>query len=75
MIKKAYKKARGIEMKQMRSDLKPFTPVNTFFALDSSELRKGRDERYYLTLSLSDMSGRINGYLLNDPQDTADRRQ
>ena len=60
-------------MKQMRTALKPYTPVSTFFALSSLELRKAKDERNYLTLGLSDKSGRINGYAWGDPQDTADR--
>src|ERR1039457_2187065 len=60
-------------MKQMRTALKPYTPVNTFFALGSLELRKAKDERYYLTVGLSDKSGRINGYVWDDPHDTADR--
>lgn len=60
-------------MKQMRTDLKPLMPISTFFALGSAELRKARDERYYLTLGLSDKSGIVNGYVWDNPQDIAER--
>jgi 3'-5' exoribonuclease len=59
-------------MKQMKSDLRPLEPVDTIFAIGSSDLRKARDERYYLALSLSDRTGKINGYIWDNPKEVAD---
>ncbi|MGO9613520.1 MAG: 3'-5' exoribonuclease YhaM family protein [Dissulfurispiraceae bacterium] len=57
----------------MRSDIRPYEPVNTFFALRSADLRKARDERRYLAVSLSDKTGQINGYIWDNPEEIADR--
>ena len=59
-------------MKQMKSDLRAYEPVDTFFALKGADLRRARDDRRYLALSLADKSGLINGYLWEDPEDAAD---
>lgn len=59
-------------MKQMKSDLKAYETVNTFFALSSSGLRKARDQRSYLALNLTDKSGQINGYVWDNPEEAAD---
>ncbi|MDA8085392.1 MAG: HD domain-containing protein [Nitrospiraceae bacterium] len=57
----------------MKSDLRAYEPVDTFFALKSADLRRARDDRRYLALSLADKSGQINGYLWEEPEDAADR--
>jgi 3'-5' exoribonuclease len=57
----------------MRSDLKAYEPVDTFFALRSSDLRKAKDERHYLAVSLSDKTGQITGYIWDNPEEIADR--
>ena len=59
-------------MKQMKSDLRPYAPVDTLFTLSASELRKARDQRTYLALSLSDRSGGIKGYLWTNPDEIAE---
>ena len=57
----------------MRSDLREYKPVDTFFVFRSADLRKARDERYYLAVSLSDKTGQINGYIWDNPEEIADR--
>ncbi|MDA8091910.1 MAG: HD domain-containing protein [Nitrospiraceae bacterium] len=57
----------------MKSDLQAFGPVETFFALRGADLRRARDNRCYLALSLFDKSGQINGYLWDDPEESAER--
>lgn len=60
-------------MKQMKSDLRAYEPVETFFALKGADLRRARDDRRYLALNLADKSGQINGYFWNDPEEIANR--
>lgn len=60
-------------MKQMKSDLKAYEPVETLFALKGADLRRARDDRRYLALSLADKSGQINGYLWEEPEEATDR--
>ncbi len=56
----------------MKSDLKPYEQVKTFFVLDSSDMRKTRDQRSFLALNLSDKSGQIKGYIWDDPEEKAE---
>jgi 3'-5' exoribonuclease len=59
-------------MKQMKSDLNPNEQVKTFFALESAEIRKTRDQRFFLVLTLSDKSGQLKGYIWNEPEEKAE---
>lgn len=54
-------------MKLMKKDIKPNEYLTTFFALESMEIRKSKAQRNFLTLDLYDKTGRIKGYIWNDP--------
>lgn len=58
-------------MKLMKKDIRPNQHVTSFFALESMQLKKARSGKDYLVLSLYDRTGRINGFLWNDPEETA----
>ncbi len=60
-------------MKQLKSDLKASDRVDTFFALGSAELRNAKNQKVYLTVTLSDKTGQINGYVWNNPEETKAR--
>ncbi len=58
-------------MKLMKKDIKANERVTTFFALESMCLRKSKTQNNYLVVDLYDRSGRIKGYLWNDPVEMA----
>lgn len=59
-------------MKLMKREIVKDQTVTTFFALESMQLRKSRkNQRNYLVVNLYDKSGKINGYLWNDPEEKA----
>lgn len=58
-------------MKLMKKDIMPNQEMTTFFALEAMQLRRSRNERDYLVLHLYDKTGKINGYLWNDPIEMA----
>ncbi len=60
-------------MKQMKSDLKASDPVDTFFALNSADLRNAKNQKVYLAVALGDKSGQINGYVWINPEEAAAR--
>jgi 3'-5' exoribonuclease len=62
-------------MKLMKKDIKPNQKVMTFFALESMQLRKSRNQNHFLLLHLYDKTGRINGYLWDDPIEMAEKLQ
>jgi 3'-5' exoribonuclease len=60
-------------MKLMKKDIRPNQHVTTFFALESMQLRKSRKQQPFLVLGLHDRTGKINGYLWNEPVEMAER--
>jgi len=58
-------------MKIMIKDLKPNEQVTTYFALESLKLRKSKNQRNFLELILQDRTGKIKGYLWDNPVITA----
>lgn len=55
-------------MKLMKKDIKATEEVTTFFALEAVQLKKSKKvQRYFLDLDLYDKSGRIKGYIWNEP--------
>jgi 3'-5' exoribonuclease len=58
-------------MKLMKKDIRPNQEVTTFFALEFMQLRKSSTRKHFLLLHLYDKTGRINGYLWNDPIEMA----
>ncbi len=60
-------------MKQMRSDLKALEPVDTFFVLNSADLRNAKNQKLYLAVTLNDKSGQISGYVWANPEEVAAR--
>lgn len=54
-------------MKIMKKDIRANDQVTTFFALESMRLRTSRNRNNFLELSLHDRTGKIKGYLWNDP--------
>jgi 3'-5' exoribonuclease len=54
-------------MKQMKKDIKPSQMITTFFALESMEIKKSKAQQNFLALDLYDRTGRIKGYLWNEP--------
>ena len=60
-------------MKPMKQDIiSGNQQVTTFFALGSIQLRESKKNgQKYLNLGLSDKTGKIRGYLWNDPEDAA----
>ena len=58
-------------MKLMKKDIRPNEEVETFLALESLQVRKSRNQRDFLELGLHDKTGKINGYLWNNPLEAA----
>lgn len=60
-------------MKLMKKDMRqPNEQIITFFALESMQIRKSnKAKQNFLALTLCDKSGKITGYLWNDPIETA----
>jgi 3'-5' exoribonuclease len=58
-------------MKLMKKDIRPNERITTFFALESMEIRMSKAQQNFLALDLYDKTGRIKGYLWNDPVITA----
>lgn len=58
-------------MKLMKKDIRPNEEVVTFLALESLQVRKSRNHRDFLALGFHDKTGRINGYLWNNPMEAA----
>lgn len=54
-------------MKILKKDIKPNEVITTFFVLESMQLRKSKDNREFLMLNLYDKTGKIKGYLWNNP--------
>jgi len=54
-------------MKLMKKDIKPNDNVTTFFALESMKLRKSKNQKNFLELVLQDRTGKIKGYLWDNP--------
>jgi 3'-5' exoribonuclease len=59
-------------MKLMKRDLKENESITTFFALESMQLKKSsKAQQNFLVLTLCDKTGKVTGYLWNDPVETA----
>jgi 3'-5' exoribonuclease len=58
-------------MKTMKKDIHANEQITTFFALESMRLRTSKNKNNFLELTLQDKTGRIKGYLWNDPVITA----
>jgi len=58
-------------MKLMKKDIRPNERITTFFALESMEIRMSKAQQNFLALDLYDKTGRIKGYLWNNPVITA----
>jgi 3'-5' exoribonuclease len=54
-------------MKIMKKDIRANDQVTTFFALESMRLKTSRNKNNYLELYFHDRTGKIKGYLWNDP--------
>jgi len=54
-------------MKIMKKDIRANDQVTTYFALESMRLKTSRNKNNYLELSFYDRTGKIKGYLWNDP--------
>lgn len=54
-------------MKLMLKDIKPNEEITTYLAVDSIDLRRNKDHRLFVRLNLYDRTGRIKGYIWNDP--------
>lgn len=54
-------------MKLMKKDLKANQSVTTIFALESMRLRTSKNKNNFLELNFHDRTGKIKGYLWNDP--------
>jgi 3'-5' exoribonuclease len=54
-------------MKIMKKDIRANEQVTTFFALESMRLRTSKNKNNFLELSFLDRTGKIKGYLWNDP--------
>src|SRR5208282_2193067 len=52
----------------MKKDLNPNESITTYFALESMSLRKSKTQKNFLVLDLYDRTGKIKGYLWNDPE-------
>jgi len=52
----------------MKKDLNPNESITTYFALESMSLRKSKTKKNFLVLDLYDRTGKIKGYLWNDPE-------
>jgi len=62
-------------MKLMKKDIRTNQEVTTFFALEFMQLRKSRNQKHFLLLHLYDRTGRINGYLWDNPVEMAEQLQ
>jgi 3'-5' exoribonuclease len=51
----------------MKKDIKPNEVATTFFALEAMEIRKSKAQKNILTLDLYDKTGKIKGYIWNEP--------
>lgn len=54
-------------MKIMKKDIRANDQITTFFALESIRLKTSRNKNNYVELSFHDRTGKIKGYLWNDP--------
>jgi 3'-5' exoribonuclease len=54
-------------MKLMKKDIRPNEVITTFFALEAMELRKSKAQKNFLSLDLYDRTGKLKGYLWNEP--------
>lgn len=54
-------------MKILKKNIRANDQVTTFFALESMRLRTSRNKNNFLELSFYDRTGKIKGYLWNDP--------
>ncbi len=54
-------------MKIMKKDIRANDQVTTFFALESMRLKTSRNKNNYLELYFHDQTGKVKGYLWNDP--------
>ena len=50
-------------MKAMKADIKEREKITTYFILGTLELRKSKNQQQFLSVSLSDRTGSIRGYL------------
>lgn len=55
----------------MKKDIKANEVITSFFALESMHLRRSRNHQNFLAADLYDRSGKIKGYLWNDPIEMA----
>lgn len=55
-------------MKLMKKDIKPNETITTYFALESMGLRRSKNQKNFLALDLYDSTGKIKGYLWNEPE-------
>ena len=58
-------------MKKLIKDMKANENITTYLALESMHIRKSKTNKDYLVLCLSDRSGKIKGYLWNNPVEMA----
>lgn len=54
-------------MKLLKKDIKPNEPITTYFSIESMSLRKSKSKQNFLLIELYDKTGRINGYLWDEP--------
>lgn len=54
-------------MKLMKKDIKANECLTTFFALETMELRRSKAQKNFLALDLYDKTGRVKGYIWNEP--------
>ena len=54
-------------MKLMKKDIKPNEQITSFFALESMKLRKSKNQKNFLELVMQDKTGKIKGYLWDNP--------
>ena len=58
-------------MKKLIKDMKANENITTYLALESMHIRKSKTNKDYLVLCLSDRTGKIKGYLWNNPVEMA----
>ncbi len=54
-------------MKLMKKDIRPNEKITTFFALETMRLRKSKNKNNFLELTMQDRTGKIKGYLWDNP--------
>jgi len=54
-------------MKIMKKNIEPNKVITTFFFLESFELRRSKNDKNYLILNLRDKTGKLKGFIWNDP--------